>query len=134
MARHYIKKPSKHWSNRALQDALVERRESGTSIRKLSAKYNVPKSNLERHISAVNKGVPLRGQGRKPVFSLDEARDLKECIVGLASLGFGMRLKDVAELVESYVMFSIMIMKRGRKILNSQEDKDTQVPTGYNNF
>ena len=39
---------------------------------------------------AAEKGVSLTSQGRKSVFSPDEMQDLKQCIVALASLGFGM--------------------------------------------
>ena len=103
MPRPYKKKTTKHWSQKALQDALVDRKENGTSFRKLSKKYNIPRSSLERHVRAAEKGVSLTSQGGKSVFSLDETQDLKQCIVTLASLGFGMRIKDVAQLVESYV-------------------------------
>ena len=98
MSRTYKKKPTKHWSQKALQDALVDRKENGTSFRKLSKKYNIPRSSLGRHVRAAEKGVSLTGQGRKLVFSSDETRDLKQCIVTLASLGFGMRIKDVAQI------------------------------------
>ena len=103
MPRIYKKNTTKHWSQKALQDALVDRKESGTSFRKLSEKYNIPRSSLERHVRAAEKGVSLTGQGRKLVFSPDEMQDLKKCIVALVSLSFGMRIKDVAQLVESYV-------------------------------
>ena len=57
---------------------------------------------MERHVRATEKGVSLTGQGRKSVFFHGEMKDLKQCIVALASLGFGMRIKDVAQLMESY--------------------------------
>ena len=105
----------KHWSQKALQDALVDRKESGTSFRKLSEKYNIPRSSLERHVRAAEKGVSLTGQGRKLVFSPDEMQDLKKCIVALVSLSFGMRIKDVAQLVESYVQHNNH--EKGKKVL-----------------
>ena len=59
----------------------------------------MPRSSLERHVRAAEKGVSLTSQGRKSVFSPDKMQDLKQCIVALASLGFGMWIKDVAQLV-----------------------------------
>ena len=81
MPRTYKKKTAEHWSQKALQDALVDRKENGTSFRKLSEKYNIPRSSLERHVHAVEKGVSLTDQGRKSVFSPDETQDLKQCML-----------------------------------------------------
>ena len=89
----YKEKTTKHWSQKALQDALVDGKENGTSFQKLSNKYNISRSSLERHVRVVEKGVSLTGQGRKSVFYPEEMQDLKQCIVALASLGFGMRIK-----------------------------------------
>ena len=66
-------------------------------------KYNIPRSSLEKYVRAAERGVSLTGQGRNSVFSPDEMQDLKQYIVALANLGFGMQIKDVAQLVESYV-------------------------------
>ena len=115
MSRTYKKKPTKYWSQKALQDALVDRKENGTSFRKLSKKYNIRRFSLERHIRAAEKGVSLTSQGGKSVFSLDETQDLKQCIVALASLGFGMRIKDVAQLVELYVQHNDH--EKGKRVL-----------------
>ena len=70
---------------------------------------------MERHVRAAEKGVSLTGQGRKLVFSPDEMQDLKKCIVALLSLSFGMRIKDVAQLVESYVQHNNH--EKGKKVL-----------------
>ena len=43
MPRKYIPRPKKHWNGTALQNALAERKELGTSIRKLAVKYGIPK-------------------------------------------------------------------------------------------
>ena len=120
MPRPYKKKPTKHWSQKALQDALVDRKENGTSFQKLSKKYNIPRSSLERHVCAAEKGLSLAGQGkRKSVFSTDQTQDLKQCIVVLAILGFGMQIKDVAQLVESYVQHNNY--EKGEKVLKFKE-------------
>ena len=58
---------------------------------------------MEKYVRAAERGVSLTGQGRNSVFSPDEMQDLKQYIVALANLGFGMQIKDVAHLVESYV-------------------------------
>ena len=34
MPQNYIRRPTKHWSQKALEDALVEQREQHTSLRK----------------------------------------------------------------------------------------------------
>ena len=115
MPRNYVERPMKHWSQKALEDALVERREQNTPLRKLAKKYNIPKSSLEKHVKAAAIGKTLTGQGSKPVFNENETANLRECIVQLASLGFGMRRKDIAELVESYVLHNDH--ERGKKIL-----------------
>ena len=41
MPETYKKKTTKHWSQKALEDALVDRKENGTSFQKLSNKYNI---------------------------------------------------------------------------------------------
>ena len=40
---------------------------------------------------------------KKRKYFLKKKKDLKKCFVALVSLSFGMRIKDVAQLVESYV-------------------------------
>lgn len=62
MPRTYKPRPKKHWSNKALEDAITERKAANTSYRELAKKYNVPKSTLERHLT----GAP-GNQGRKSV-------------------------------------------------------------------
>ena len=101
MPRKYTPKPSKHWANKAQEDALAERKIAGTPIRKLAEKYGVPKSTLSRHLNE-----DITRQRRKAVFTTEEFNDLKDCIVTLADLGFGLTIKDIGELVESYVMFN----------------------------
>ena len=81
MPRTYKKNTTKNWSQKALQDALVDRKENGTSFRKLSEKYNIPRSSLERHERAAEKGVSLTDQGRKSVFSPHETQALKQCML-----------------------------------------------------
>ena len=56
-------------SGKALQDALVDRKENSTSFWKLSKKCNIPRTSSKRHVRAAEKGVSLTGQGRKLVFS-----------------------------------------------------------------
>ena len=46
---------------------------------------------------------PVQKRGRKTVFTKTEEEDLRDCIKELASLGFGLRLVDIGELVERYV-------------------------------
>ena len=93
MPQNYTRRSTKHWSQKVLEDALVERPEQNTPLRKLAKKCNIPKSSLAKHIKAVAIGKDLTGQVYKPVFNEDETANLRECIVQLASLGFGMRRK-----------------------------------------
>ena len=43
--------------------------------------------------------------GRKKVFSDEEEEELKKCITDMAELGFALKIHDIGEVVESYVMF-----------------------------
>ena len=68
MARDPKPRPNRHWTQKALQDALAEHKELKTSVRDLEKKYNVPRSTIDRYING-NPGT----QGRKPVsLYLDE--------------------------------------------------------------
>ena len=40
MPRNYVKKEETYWSNRALEDAIAEKTQVGTSFEKLSKKIN----------------------------------------------------------------------------------------------
>ena len=56
---------------------------SDTSIRKLAQEFNIPKSVLQRHIAAAEKGTLLKPKGRSAVFSNEEMNELKSCIVDI---------------------------------------------------
>ena len=62
MPRNYKSAPKKHWTCKAMEDALKEREAANTSIRDLSKKYNIPRSSLNRHLHQ-----SISSQGRKPV-------------------------------------------------------------------
>lgn len=85
------------------EDAVAERKELGTSLRKLASKYNIPRNTLFRHISGESKGSPIGVQGRKSVFTQEESAELTEFVTGLAYVGFLMTLRAVGDLVESNV-------------------------------
>ena len=99
MPRTYEHHPICHWTDVALNHALQEHKVAGTSIRDLSKKCSVPKSTVQRHIKKGGKSKV----GRRTVFKNEEEIELKECIVKLAELGFPLTLKDIGELVESFV-------------------------------
>lgn len=51
MPRTYTPRSKKLWSDKALEDAIAERKAANTSFRDLQKKYNIPKSTLERHLN-----------------------------------------------------------------------------------
>ena len=73
--------------------------DTGPSIRDLSKIYTVPKSTIYRHIKKGGRN----SAGRKTIFKNKKETELKECIEKLAELGFSFTLKDIAELLESFV-------------------------------
>ena len=115
MPRNYIKKTNVIWTEKGLKDALTEREAAGTSFRKLSKKYNIPLGTLHRQLAVRNKGLSGREhRGRKSVFSIQEEDQLKRCIVDMAALGFAPTLREVGDLVHSYVEFNEI--ERARKV------------------
>ena len=50
MPRNYKSALKKHWTCKAMEDALEERKAANTPIRDLSEKYNIPRSSLNRHL------------------------------------------------------------------------------------
>ena len=50
-----------------------------------------------------NGGRSLKKQGRKQVFNQAQLAELKQCVVDLAELGFPLSLRDIGEVVCSYV-------------------------------
>ena len=131
MLRNYRKIQTNNWSQKALQDAQLDRTENGTLFQKLSKKCNIPSSSLERHLRAVGKVVSSTDQGRKLVFSPDETQDLKQCIVVLASPGFGMWIKDVAQPVEPYVQHD---HEKGKKVLKFKRRPGYTGPDWLNSY
>lgn len=83
----------------------------------------MPGSSLERHLCATEKGVPLTGQGRKL---------FEQCIVVLASLGFGIQVKDVAQPVEPYVQHNDH--EKGKKVLKCKGRPGYPGPSWLDSF
>ena len=106
MPRKYLCKDSKLWTDSGVRKALEEKLNAGTSFRKLADKYNVPLASLHRHWEAHETKTALKMRGRKSVFSSAEEAELASCITDLAHVGFALTIKDVAELVHSYVEFN----------------------------
>ena len=94
------------WSKRSLELAMADRDVNNTSFPELEDKYNIPKATLYRHYVKHKLGLPLwtETRGRKPVFNAEETKELTNVIINLAEIGFAPRTKDLAYLVESYVM------------------------------
>ncbi|XP_066926658.1 uncharacterized protein [Clytia hemisphaerica] len=125
MPRNPKPRPNRH--EKALEDAIAERKTLGTSYRDLANKYNVPKSTIERHINS-----NIGNRGRKPVFDVKETADLVETIVTFADIGFGMTSKDIGELVCSYVDYNDHV--RGKKAFNFKGRKGYPGPDWLENF
>ena len=107
MPRTYEHHPICHWTDVALNHTLQEHKVAGTSITDLSKKYGI-----QRQIY-IKKGGKSK-VGRRAVFKNEEEIELKECIVKLAELGFPLTLKDIGELVESFV--SLNRIEHAKKI------------------
>ena len=110
MPRTYEHHPICHWTDVALNHALQEHKVAGTSITDLSKKYGVQR---QRYIKKGGKSKV----GRRTVFKNEEEIELKECIVKLAELGFSLTLKDIGELVESFV--SVNRIEHAKKIFTT---------------
>ena len=77
-------KNNKLWTNRGLTNTIAERDAAGTPIRKLSDKYNGPIAMLHCYLNHQKEGktIPEKDfQGRKPVFTVEEERQLTNCII-----------------------------------------------------
>ena len=91
----------------------------GTSFRKLSIEFNVPKTILQRHAAHQKKGKTLSSREQHSNFSESEALELKGCIIDLAELGFTPTVNDVREIVTDYV--NVNNHDRGKKCLTIKE-------------
>ena len=117
MPRKYKLKNNKLWTNRGLADAIAERDAAGTPMRKLSDKYNVPIATLHRYLNYQKEGktIPEKDvRGRKTVFTAEEERQLTNCIIELARIGFAPSLNEIGDVVRSYV--NTMIMREVKKV------------------
>ena len=94
-----------NWTKRQLEKAIQDRETHGTSLRDLQAKYNIPRNTLHRYLKKkTNNASQQDNRGRKPVLSPEARKELKDVMLGLASLGFAPTLADIGDLVKSYVL------------------------------
>ena len=113
--RKYKLKNNKLWKNCGLADAIAERDAAGTSMRKLSDKYNVPIATLHSYLNYQKEGkaIPEKDiRGRKTVFTVEEERQLTNCIAELARIGFAPSINEIGD-VRSYVEYNDH--ERGKK-------------------
>ena len=68
MPRTYQPRPKKTYTEIAVENALAEHKEFGTSVRALAEKHKVPKSTLQHRL---NNG-PAKKVGCKPVFTSNQ--------------------------------------------------------------
>ena len=109
MPRKYKLKNNKLWTNCGLARAIAERDATGTPMRKLSDKYNVPIATLHRYLNYQKEGktIPEKDvRGCKTVFTAEEERQLTNCITELARIGFAPSLNEIGDVVRSYVEYN----------------------------
>ena len=68
MPRTYKPTPKKIYTDVAVENALLEHQQVGTSIRALAEKHKIPNSTLQRRL----KDGPAKKVGCKTVFTLDQ--------------------------------------------------------------
>ena len=105
---------------------------AGTSMRKLSDKYNVPIATLHRYLNyqKEEKTIPEKDvRGRKTVFTAEEERQLTNCIIELARIGFAPSLNEIGDVVRSYV--NTMIMREVKKVFIVKTSWVILAQTGY---
>ena len=94
-------------------------KKTGIEKKKLSLKIILPEQVCESYLKSIqfqnlthnfilhciNKKIPT-GQGCKPVLTKEQSEELKKCIVELAEMGFAPSVKDVRDIVVSYVQYN----------------------------
>ena len=75
-------------------------------MQKLSKKYSIPKSTIQFYIALHKQKVIPTGQGCKPVLTKEQSKELNKCTVELAEMGFAPSIKDVRDIVGSYVQYN----------------------------
>ena len=77
-------KNNKLWTNCGLANTIAERDAAGTTMRKLSDKYNGPIVMLHCYLNHQKEGKTIPEKdfwGRKTVFTVEEERQLTNCII-----------------------------------------------------
>ena len=65
--------------------------------------YRKTRDPFQRHENRYAKGLAMHSKGRTSIFTEGEKRELKDCIVDLADLGFAPTRQDIQEIVCNYV-------------------------------
>lgn len=85
------------WEEKDMEAALAAVQESGESILNASKSFNVPYGTLHRHLK---KGTAVKCLGRfQPVFTKVQELELKEYLLKMDSVFFGLTKKEFLELV-----------------------------------
>nr|CAH7764117.1 unnamed protein product [Callosobruchus chinensis] len=100
MPRNYQRKTEKcSWDPEKLKKALNEIR-NGSKIREVGRAFNIPESTLRKQMRAENPGEARLG--RKAVFSPEIESQLKEYVLTLAKLFYGLTPKELRRLAFKY--------------------------------
>lgn len=100
MVRNYKKtKPS--YEEIQMEKALeaVRDPDNPLGIREAARKFNLNRTTLSKR----KRGIVVKRRGRRPVFSVEEEKELADALKTLAKWGFAQSKKDVANVVQEYV-------------------------------
>ena len=104
-------------------------------MRKLSNKYNVPIATLHRYLNHQKEEKQflkkISERGRKTVFTAVEERQLTNCIIELARIGFAPSLNEIGD-VRSYVEYNDH--ERGKKSFHYKSVLGYPGPDWMRNF
>jgi hypothetical protein len=97
------KKKRATWKLEDMQWAVRDVLFNNISTKKASARNDVPRETLRRHLQKVKNGEGVEKiLGRKPVLTQEEEEEVKACIFSMESRLFGLTITDVRHLVYMY--------------------------------
>ncbi|XP_011881215.1 PREDICTED: N-acetylneuraminate lyase-like isoform X2 [Vollenhovia emeryi] len=89
------------WTEEQLQNAVTAVKETNLSVNRASLEYKIPRRTLRR-ILAKDGEIKKKALGRPPVLNQKEEQNLKNRIVRLQQVGFGLKRQDLKKCVFQY--------------------------------
>ncbi|XP_011859495.1 PREDICTED: uncharacterized protein LOC105556986 [Vollenhovia emeryi] len=89
------------WTEEQLQNAVTAVKETNLSVNRASLEYKIPRRTLRR-ILAEDGEIKKKVLGRPPVLNQKEEQNLKNRIVRLQQVGFGLKRQDFKKCVFQY--------------------------------